>query len=362
MRFRWVAESIEDATTQGLLWRPVLRSSAYDRHAAEVDMSLPLEASQAEPEIGADFTGGIAALRAARRARRFGIIKLLSETQEALLQIDTTDEMLFIARQDIWPDATRRALWQRTARVMAARISGIQQDAPSLGTSPGKTAQGVVPASVWSITPKEILDEIQYHMLEPVIDGGLTWQFRPSGEVLRYLRERVSQFLNATDLIKTRGTILLTAGQAEYDLDPTLAALQRVYKDGSLSRETAWSLDKWQPTWENDQAGAPHSFVESTNRKVRLVPAPSTGGSASYVYVSTTPTEGGGAFLFQALRIPATFAWGIKYGVMADMLRREGEGNDPARAAYCETRFQDSVALARMLMGAKVEPTGGSNK
>lgn len=47
------------------------------------------------------------------------------------------------------------------------------------------------------------------------------------------------------------------------------------------------------------------------------------------------------------LGIPDDYAWGIKYGAMADLLSKD-ESRDPARAAFCEQRYQQCVAIAKL--------------
>jgi len=55
--------------------------------------------------------------------------------------------------------------------------------------------------------------------------------------------------------------------------------------------------------------------------------------------------------LQQLLPIPANLAWAVKYGIMADMLGKEGEAQDTKRAKYCESRFGEGIELAKMWMG-----------
>jgi hypothetical protein len=45
------------------------------------------------------------------------------------------------------------------------------------------------------------------------------------------------------------------------------------------------------------------------------------------------------------LLIPDDFSWVLKFGMMADLLRKEEESTDLARATYCEQRFREGVLL-----------------
>ncbi len=57
------------------------------------------------------------------------------------------------------------------------------------------------------------------------------------------------------------------------------------------------------------------------------------------------------AALEQLIPIPANFSWALKYGIMADMLGKEGEAQDVKRAKYCESRFGEGLELVKMWMG-----------
>ena len=49
-----------------------------------------------------------------------------------------------------------------------------------------------------------------------------------------------------------------------------------------------------------------------------------------------------------ALQIPPNLWWILKYGLLADLLRHDGESADWPRAEYCEQRWQDGINLAKL--------------
>jgi len=57
--------------------------------------------------------------------------------------------------------------------------------------------------------------------------------------------------------------------------------------------------------------------------------------------------DGSGIFL----SVPDDYTPYLAWGVRADMLNGEYEGNDPKRAAHCESRFEEGIELARILTG-----------
>src|SRR6185312_12324904 len=46
------------------------------------------------------------------------------------------------------------------------------------------------------------------------------------------------------------------------------------------------------------------------------------------------------------LLMPDDWSWGLKWGMMADLLSKDTESSDPQRAKYCIQRFEEFLALA----------------
>lgn len=215
--------------------------------------------------------------------------------------------------------------------------------------------------TTYNMTVCYLMEEIQRHMLEPIIDCGQTWQLWTENEVLNYLRERISRFLMETRVVVDREVLTSVVGQSSYDLSPTLAELRRVELGGNaLVPLDYWSADNGIVGWQNTPA-APYAFIEDPLQplNVELVPTPSVGQTGSYDYIKSSPldppsetdsTEKIAGLGNYHLRLPAIFSWAIKYGVMADMLNKEGEANDPERGQYCEQRYQEGVELARLMV------------
>lgn len=116
-----------------------------------------------------------------------------------------------------------------------------------------------------------------------------------------------------------------------------------------LPRVDPFTEDNGNPDWES-QTGTPASIIEEPRDPLsfQLSPTPDVGGSVEGIYVAE-PDPIGDACV--PLPIPNYLSWIIKYGVMSDMLRKEGEANDPQRAQYCEGRWKEGIQLTRMLLG-----------
>lgn len=220
-------------------------------------------------------------------------------------------------------------------------------------------APSIIPFTTYNMTVGPILSEIQRHLLEPAIDEGQTWQLWTSNEVLNYLRERISRFLVETSVVVDREGFTLLAGQASLDLISTLAELQNIWVTRSpLVPMDYWSADYGKPGWQ-DSTGTPYAFSENplTPLNIQIIPASDASAVGSYTYVKSTPldppsedAEAGTNLGDYYLRLPSIFSWAIKYGVMADMLGKEGEANDPERASYCEQRYGEGVELAKLMV------------
>ena len=55
----------------------------------------------------------------------------------------------------------------------------------------------------------------------------------------------------------------------------------------------------------------------------------------------------------QQFDIPDDWVPYLKYGVYADMLGKQGRGQDLLRAKYCDQRYQEGIALAQALLNGR---------
>lgn len=199
-----------------------------------------------------------------------------------------------------------------------------------------------------------LLTEIQRHVLEPTIDNGVTWTLWTQAEVLGFLNLRIQRFMLETGLIRKSATITADAGDLNYPTD--LMEARRLEFVGGLTRSPLERLDQmlsdnsyinWPATTDT-----PVAFIEEPKISLvfQLVPPPSTLGTVDVSYVPLPATIGADC---TPLPFPNIFANFIKWGTIADMLRKEGEANDPARADVAEQRFLEGVELAKLLLGTK---------
>lgn len=212
---------------------------------------------------------------------------------------------------------------------------------------PGRT-----PGSSYSDLSCTILAEIQRHFLESTIDDGETWSLWTQAEVLKYLNDRLKRFYIETGVIRKRQ--LFSAASRTVALPPDVMEVRRIIWWSSsnvpspLTREDKWALDNGFPGWRTE-TGTPIAYVEEpqTSRSIILYPY-TTGGTLEVCYVPYPETISSGCV---PMPIPSMFSHIIKYGVMADMLAKEGEANDNERSKFFQQRWDAGLQLAKLVVG-----------
>lgn len=209
-----------------------------------------------------------------------------------------------------------------------------------------------------------LFNEIQYHLLEPTIDGGVTWAsgLWTAAEVLDYANQRQYRFMKDTLLMMAYARIATTAGSTAVILpDDWIESYRADWKHSTtgviteLPRSSTWEIDHTARDWALSNAPRPLLFTdaESPTLQARAVPAASVNGEILLLYVSLTAVLTGAGEIFT---VPDEFVPAIKYGVLADMLSKVGRAQDPARAEYCESRYEEGVEAARLVLEGR---TGG---
>ena len=247
--------------------------------------------------------------------------------------------------QKFWEIPIQRLTMRRRWQVVAALRT--VPDAP--GYSPM-----FIPAVTYNVTACKLLEEIQFHLLETP-DDGVTWGsgIWTQAEVVGLINERVSRWLVETGVIQTRITIAVAAGTVGVDLPTDWIEIRRVaWNSVEIPRVTLLELEADMPDWE-DVTGVPSRYMEvpAPSLTVRLARAPTLAGTLDVIGVrEPTAINASCASIFP---IPDEWTPYIKWGVIADLLSKEGEANDPQRASLCETRWKEGVMLARLFLGTE---------
>lgn len=257
--------------------------------------------------------------------------------------VDTTP--LFTGKRDETPDAWR--VWQRRKRGLVASIP------PSFQW--GSRLDAYLPATVYPDTACRIYSEIQRHLLESPINAGVSWSLWTDAEVMNYLTQRTARFLTDSGLIRERRSVAVSSKDVNLPED-TLEVYRTVWNSGSarsvLVRIDKWGLDNGLVGWQAT-SGAPVYYTDDTNSALgsEVAPAPTSPGTLEIVIAAAPPVSRARCY---SIVVPGIFTPYLKYGVLADMLSKEGPANESQRAQYAESRFAEGVELAKLFFSGKV--------
>lgn len=210
----------------------------------------------------------------------------------------------------------------------------------------------------YTVTTWEIVADLQYALLEPAAAGG-TWtgtdQFTLA-QLSSAVQRRRDQFLRETGCVVTQAEwpFVAVAASGRLDLDESILIVRRAAWRGAstvlypLLVTDEWAGAHYQPAW-GQSTEPPQAYSVSVTPPLTLQlipPAPAlTDGTLDLVSINKgaaiDPT------VSALLGIPDDFAWAVKFGALADLLNGDGLALDPSRAAYCESRWQQGIDLAR---------------
>ena len=211
-----------------------------------------------------------------------------------------------------------------------------------------------------TLTDSYVYTLAQYHLLEPPTGNG-TWtgttQFSLS-DFTQALQRRRDSILQATgcniapilliSVIPGTNRIQLPDSPSQSVLDSR--RIRFIPATGLGSPNTLWRDDSL--AFESFENGYEQNFgtplawdvIGSPPQFVTLDANPNVPGSLDVLAMLsggliTPPTA-------SPLLMPDDWYWGLKFGMMADLLSKEAESTDIERAAYCEQRYQEFLRLA----------------
>lgn len=203
-------------------------------------------------------------------------------------------------------------------------------------------------------TDQDLLTEIQLVLQE---DGTFSNGLWSLAEVLGYFNQRQYRFLFETKILAGYVDIPWIPGVPEQPLPAD-------WIDTILAGWHDFATNTWTPLPGSDlfemshirgpegsiSPGFPQSYRESDTPgtlTAAVSPAPLAPGELCLVYVPLSEILDGTGQLFD---IPDDWVPYIKYGTYADMLGKDGRGQDLLRARYAEQRYMEGVALAQSLL------------
>jgi hypothetical protein len=207
-----------------------------------------------------------------------------------------------------------------------------------------------------STTDQALAQQIQYHLVEPP-DGGQTFTsgLWDRDEVFNVITQRQNLMLHETFLLVGIANVAVVAGTSRVTLPTDLLKLMTLVWRGvdgtvrEILRSDSFEADQAIPSWELTTTTAPLVYMEeeTPSGEVQLAPAPAVNGTLEVLYVPV------GTFLTgdgEILVLPDELMPGVKYGAMADLLAKDGRGQDLERAAYCTERYEFANEIALLLL------------
>lgn len=206
-----------------------------------------------------------------------------------------------------------------------------------------------------AVTDAAALTEVQGKLLEDATFTSGLWTL---AEAYAYFNERQNRFNRDTKLMLAHADIPVTAGTVDVTLPPDWIATQRaVWKDTAtgvftpLDRSSRFAALMGMPTNSlplkplliDDQSGG--------TLTAELFPVPVADGMLRLLYASVLEPLNFDPVTPDVFDVPDDFLPYVMYGVLADMLSKDGRGRDLFRANYCESRYQEGVAIAAILLG-----------
>ena len=227
----------------------------------------------------------------------------------------------------------------------------------------------IAPLRARTVTNWDLVTDLQYALWEPPAAGG-TWtgtdQFNLA-VLSTAIQRRRDQFLRDTGAILTNTVTAYSPAPANgrIDLDEAVLVVRRgawePVATGStlqpLMRTDEWAGTHFAPAWpQSTQLPFCYSTSVVPPITLQLIPPPGADGDLDLVSINKGAVVD--PLVALSLGIPNDFAWVIKFGALADLLQGDGLALDPARAAYCEARWQEGIELCKrapVVLAARID-------
>lgn len=232
-----------------------------------------------------------------------------------------------------------------------------------MGWGAGRNGWGTygsdVPQYGNTVTDQNVMSSIQLSLLEPDTAGATyasgIWT---QAQVLQYLNDRQRKFLSESGISVMIVYQAGTANTSRYALPQNTIDVRRVSWANEampmtyieLPRADAWELDHGVTGWPTKVATSPQVYMEDHEQSltIEVNPIPNDIGEMELIATAQGRQMDGTGIL---LSVPDDYSPFIAWGVRADMLNGEYEGNDPVRAAHAEQRFMEGIELGRIVTG-----------
>lgn len=208
-----------------------------------------------------------------------------------------------------------------------------------------------------TLTVADAVNQICYQLLEPVPVGNLWAGTAQYGldDILGALQQARDTFLLETGVIVTHRELAVPVSPVggKVDLPESVINLRRMAWATSngyiivIRRDDSWGITNFGNGWQVSRSVAPIAYSVSTTPPlvVQLAPITTQVGTLDMLTIESgaAPAMLGSVLL----GVPDDWAWVVIFGALAQLLQRDGLAVDPARAQYCEARWDDGLQRAK---------------
>lgn len=209
----------------------------------------------------------------------------------------------------------------------------------------------------YSLTDRDLINLIQYHLIEPVTTNwtlstpAMTEMFTLD-EVVDAIEDARNQFLYLTGIHLSHSQVNYNPPPSDGRVslsDSTINVRRVSWKDqdnvySPLYLEDESNANSFNPGWETTPS-IPDSYalILSSPIQVQVIPISTDIGILDIISVNNPSDLNQVAGTL--LNIPDDYAWIIKYGALGDLLGKDSLAYDPQRSAYCRLRFEEGIRL-----------------
>ncbi len=260
-----------------------------------------------------------------------------------------------------WPQAELTIYLQQALRTWNA-LTGFYRDRATFTTTvnePIYDLPTVLPTlRAQDYTDDQALTELAYHLLEPppvagVWAGSGQFTLTQVAEAVRYARDR---FLLETACVLTDATIAVdpVPSTGRINLPEAIVNVRRSTWNTEngfvtiLRRDDPWGLTHYlRRTWTTPSDVYPRAYSvgDTPPLVLQIAPIPTAAGDLRLLTINRGPVVVPGTAA--SLGVPNDWAWVVLFGALMELLNKDGLAYDPARAQYCQARWEHGIAMAK---------------
>jgi hypothetical protein len=222
----------------------------------------------------------------------------------------------------------------------------------------------------YSVTDRDIIKRIQWHLCEPSTGDSWTGTDQFSlPQIVEALYRRLNIFLVETNLVITETLTSSPISTERYSFPEEVLDIRRLAikdVDGKIRvlRESDERQLKGYASNDLSQPGVPRYFsrIPSPRVSISLTPPPNDNFKLHSLTTNAHPAlDPENTSTIIQLHDDVTPS--LIYGTLADLLGTDGQAYDPLRAEYCEVRWREWITLGQLLpciIGAQIDGKAAS--